>query len=174
MPSFQEYAAAAAQKRLREAIESRDPVALAAAIKGAEHAQKLTENSRERALEAKDAGNKAFQEKSYAKALKFYSEAIEHDPTDAVFFSNRSGAYASLLRHTEALADAEECVRLRPDWWKAYSRKGTAEFHLERLADSERSFVKGLGLLPDEPSLEQGLAQVRTKKAMMSGRRGRY
>lgn len=55
-----------------------------------------------------------------------FSLAIECDPTDAVFFSNRSACYASLDDYPNALADAQKAVALKPDWSKAYSRLGLA------------------------------------------------
>jgi len=117
--------------------------------------------TRKKALEAKEDGNKALKEKRLPQAIKYYTEAIELDPTDAAFFSNRSGAYVGLLKYDEALTDAKECVRLKPDWWKGYSRKATAEFHLKRLSDCESSYKKGLAIQPEEQSLKDGLAQVR-------------
>ena len=52
--------------------------------------------SRERALEHKAKGNEFFKNQEFAKAIEAFSEAIEEDPTDHVFFSNRSACYASL------------------------------------------------------------------------------
>ena len=40
--------------------------------------------------------------------------------------SNRSAAYASLRMWDKAIADGNECVRLRPDWAKGYCRLGAA------------------------------------------------
>jgi stress-induced-phosphoprotein 1 len=52
------------------------------------------------------------------------------NPNDHVYFSNRSGAYASLNQYEEALSDANKCVEIKPDWAKGYGRKGLAEFKL--------------------------------------------
>jgi len=121
---------------------------------------------RKQAVQAKDAGNAAFEAQSFAKAIQHYTEAITNDPTDAVFFSNRSGAYASLHQYAEALSDAEECVRLRPVWWKGYSRKGMALFKLDRLEESEATFTTGLTFAPDEQSMKDGLAQIKLALAV--------
>ena len=63
------------------------------------------------------------QAKNYKEAIKHFSEAIKHDPSDHVFFSNRSACYASLEEYDKALEDGKECVRLKPDWPKGYTRK---------------------------------------------------
>lgn len=47
-------------------------------------------------------------------------------------FGNRSAALHSLGKHEEALADAEEAIRLNPGWAKGYHRKGVALISLER------------------------------------------
>lgn len=119
---------------------------------------------RKQALEEKALGNTAFQDKKFEDALRHFTKAIELDATDHVFFSNRSGAYASLNRYAEALGDACTCVALKPDWWKGYSRKGNAEFHLGRLDEAEKTFREGLRIQPDEAALNEALAMVRAKK----------
>lgn len=121
---------------------------------------------RKQALEEKDKGNTAFQNKDFDVALKHFSKAIELDPSDHIFFSNRSGAYASLNRYAESLGDGCTCVALKPDWWKGYSRKGNAEFHLGRLDEAEKTFCEGLRLKPDEAALKDALAMVREKKGV--------
>jgi stress-induced-phosphoprotein 1 len=77
-----------------------------------------------------------------------------------VFFSNRSGAYAGLNRWTEALADGERAVQLKPDWGKAYSRKALALMNLKRLEEAEHAFIAGLKLEPTNESMLSGLSQL--------------
>ena len=43
---------------------------------------------------------------------------------------------------TKAIADAEECIRLKPDWEKGYFRKGNA---LETLKKTEEVRKKRIG-----------------------------
>jgi len=47
--------------------------------------------------------------------------------------SNRSAALLQLSKTAKALADAEECIRLRPDWDKGYFRKAAALEALGRM-----------------------------------------
>mmetsp|Transcript_4753 Transcript_4753/g.6065 ORF Transcript_4753/g.6065 Transcript_4753/m.6065 type:complete len:118 (-) Transcript_4753:94-447(-) len=103
---------------------------------------------KEKAAEAKAKGNTAFQAKSYEEAIKHFTEAIKHDPSDHVFFSNRSACYASLEKYDEALKDGTECVRLKPDWAKGYTRKGLAEFFLKKYDDAGWSCPSGRSFAP--------------------------
>lgn len=116
---------------------------------------------KEKAAEAKAKGNAAFQAKNYEEAIKHFTEAIGHDATDHVFFSNRSACCASLGKYEKAYEDGKECVRLKPDWPKGYTRKGLAEFFLGKYDDAAETYQAGLKLAPEDATLKEGL-----KKAM--------
>ena len=117
--------------------------------------------SREKALEFKALGNKEFSAGNFAEGIEHFTKAIEQDPTDHVFFSNRSACYASLSKFTEAYEDGKKCVELKPEWAKGYSRKGHAEFFLGKLAESKETYEAGLKLAPEDKALVEGLAKVR-------------
>ncbi|CDJ59270.1 hypothetical protein, conserved, partial [Eimeria maxima] len=121
----------------------------------------------EQAQEEKAKGNAAFQKGDFELAVKHFSKAIELSPSDAVLYSNRSGAYASLKNFEQALKDAETCVKLKPDWAKGYSRKGLAEFNLGRLREAEATYKKGLSIDPENASLKAALAEVQQSEASM-------
>ena len=40
---------------------------------------------------------------------------------------DRSACYSSMREYHKALDDAKECVKIKPDWARGYSRKGMAE-----------------------------------------------
>ena len=51
----------------------------------------------ERANKFMNAGIEAFKNKEYEKSIKLFTKAIEINPNDDhIFYSNRSGSYASL------------------------------------------------------------------------------
>lgn len=74
--------------------------------------------------ELKAKGNAALQAENFTEAVKFYSEAIEIDPSNHILYSNRSAAYAKTNEYASALKDAEKTIELKSDWPKGYSRKG--------------------------------------------------
>lgn len=121
------------------------------------------------ASEAKAKGNAAFQAKDFKEAIKHFTEAIKHDPTDHVFFSNRSACYASLEKYDKALEDGAECVRLKPDWAKGYTRKGLAEFFLKKYDDAAETYKAGLKLAPEDEALREGLKKAMDAKYEVPG-----
>lgn len=113
------------------------------------------------AAAAKARGNAAFAKGDFETGAREFSAAIDADPTDHVFWSNRSACYASLNRHAEALADANKCVEIKPDWAKGYSRQGTALHGLRRLEEAKAAYEKGLTYDAANAQLQESLAQVK-------------
>ncbi|KAM0874610.1 hypothetical protein ACQ4PT_037308 [Festuca glaucescens] len=93
-------------------------------------------------------GAKAVEQKDYASASKFYSEAIEVDPEDATLYSNRSLCHLRRGETDDALFDANACIRLQPDWPKGYYRKGAALMSLKEYKEACDAFLAGGKLDP--------------------------
>ncbi|KAE9351902.1 hypothetical protein PF008_g5723 [Phytophthora fragariae] len=99
-------------------------------------------------------GNRLLAAQQFQEAVEMYTRALELDPDNAVYYSNRSAAYLAMGdARGKALKDAEKCIELKPDWWKGYSRKGAAEHALLRLDAARATYNEGLKLEPDNASL---------------------
>ncbi|KAJ6827587.1 hsp70-Hsp90 organizing protein 2-like [Iris pallida] len=112
--------------------------------------------------EAKAKGNAAFSSGDFADAIRHFTDAIALAPSSHVLYSNRSAAYASLQRYSEALEDASRTVELSPGWAKGYSRLGAAYLGLDRPDDAVSAYEKGLSLDPTSEALRSGLADARS------------
>ncbi|QLQ78388.1 hypothetical protein HG537_0A06350 [Torulaspora globosa] len=113
------------------------------------------------AEEFKQLGNAAFVAKDYDKAVELFGKAIESsEQANHVLYSNRSACYSSLKRFKEALEDAEECVKISPDWAKGYNRVGAAQFGLGNLEDAEKAYKRALELDGSNKAAKDGLEQV--------------
>lgn len=112
----------------------------------------------------KEAGNKHLQAKQFDEAIQAYSEAIKINPNDHVFFSNRSAAYLSKGDAENALHDAEQCVKISPQWAKGYSRKGAALHSLRRYDEGEEAYREGLAIAPSDDGLKSGLNEIQKAK----------
>eukprot|EP00409_Alexandrium_fundyense_P002355 CAMPEP_0185903958 /NCGR_PEP_ID=MMETSP0196C-20130402/3248_1 /TAXON_ID=2932 /ORGANISM="Alexandrium fundyense, Strain CCMP1719" /LENGTH=100 /DNA_ID=CAMNT_0028623133 /DNA_START=90 /DNA_END=388 /DNA_ORIENTATION=+ len=97
----------------------------------------------EEAEEYKKRGNDAFKERKWDEAIKQYNKAIALDPTNAAYYSNRSGAWSSKSNHESALADANKCLSQDPQFVKGYARKGKALFDMDEWDQAEVAYKEG-------------------------------
>lgn len=68
--------------------------------------------------ELKTLGNECVKNNKYIEAVMHYTQAIKMDPNNYVLYSNRSFAFLKLDQHYLSLQDANETVRLQPQWAK--------------------------------------------------------
>lgn len=115
---------------------------------------------KEKAKEISARAKEAFSKKDFPTAIKEYTEAIACDPTDHIFFSNRSACYASLEQYEDALDDAKKCIELKPDFIRGYSRKGLAEFYLKKYPEAKETYEQGLKIDPNNEQLKEGLGRA--------------
>eukprot|EP00429_Kryptoperidinium_foliaceum_P020574 CAMPEP_0176049438 /NCGR_PEP_ID=MMETSP0120_2-20121206/24566_1 /TAXON_ID=160619 /ORGANISM="Kryptoperidinium foliaceum, Strain CCMP 1326" /LENGTH=771 /DNA_ID=CAMNT_0017382865 /DNA_START=101 /DNA_END=2416 /DNA_ORIENTATION=+ len=113
-----------------------------------------------RAQEHKTKGNEAFSAGNWLEAIEAFTQAIREDPSDHVFFSNRSAANLKLLRTADAVEDAQQCVRLSPEWAKGYSRLGAALWADRQLKEAIEAFDSGLKIEPDNEAMKTSREEV--------------
>ena len=125
----------------------------------------------EQADKYKSQGNAALQAGQYADAIELYSKAIGLEPSNAVYFSNRAAAYASLKRWQNALDDSHEVVTLKPDWVKGWIRRGSAFTGLGKHEEARKAYLKATQLEPNNTQVseylraaEKAVAESKEKK----------
>lgn len=80
------------------------------------------------ALEWKNRGNELFSQDDIDGALNAYSKAIELEPENAVYYSNRAAAYTFKRDFAKGVADAQKAIELNKVYPKAWIRLGIAEY----------------------------------------------
>jgi tetratricopeptide (TPR) repeat protein len=78
-------------------------------------------------------GNTAFAKGSHQVAVAHFTKALELNPSEHTYYSNRSAAYIALGKtdpsfYELAAQDGKKCVEMAPEWSKGYSRYGAALF----------------------------------------------
>ncbi|XP_073695553.1 stress-induced-phosphoprotein 1 [Garra rufa] len=119
----------------------------------------------EKASQLKDQGNKALSAGNVDEAVRCYTEALTLDPSNHVLFSNRSAAYAKKGDYDNALKDACQTIKIKPDWGKGYSRKAAALEFLGRLEDAKVTYQEGLRQEPSNQQLKEGLQNIEARQA---------
>lgn len=113
----------------------------------------VSPENKQKSLEAKLRGEEAFKKKDYLMAVDAYTQAIDLDPNNAIFLSNRSLCWIRLGQAEQALADAKACRALRPDWPKACYREGVALRLLQHFDEAANAFYEGVELDPENKEL---------------------
>lgn len=91
-----------------------------------------------RALEYKEKGNVCFQAGDYAGAEALYTKAINHDPTNPLFYTNRAMSLLHLTKppttahYEQVIADSKTSISLLPENMKAYYQLAQAQIALHQ------------------------------------------
>ena len=94
--------------------------------------------------EKKEEGNAALAAGDLPGAIALYTQAIQHDHSNHVYWSNRSAALLKQGNVKGAISDAEMCVEMNPGWGKGYARLGTAQFQNGEAREAEKTYKEGL------------------------------
>ena len=111
----------------------------------------------------KEQGNVAFKEKDFEKAVEIFSQAIKENPDDHTLWGNRSAAALKLGKSADALADAETCIDLKPDWARGWQRKAYALQALGRKEEALVAFEKGYDVDPTNTALIKEMSQLKVE-----------
>ena len=68
-----------------------------------------TMSAADQAAAFKAKGNEFFKAKDYTTAIEWYTKAVDADPQNRVYYSNRSAAHAALRNYEAAAKDGEMC-----------------------------------------------------------------
>ncbi|CAH0059126.1 unnamed protein product [Clonostachys solani] len=101
----------------------------------------LTQEQREEyAAKLKAAGNKAYGDKAYNKAIDLYTKAIICKP-DPVFYSNRAACHSALSEWDKVIEDTTAAINMDPEYVKAINRRATAYEHQKKYSEALLDFT---------------------------------
>jgi serine/threonine-protein phosphatase 5 len=98
-------------------------------------------------------------ERHFHKAEELYSKAIDLDPYNHIYWSNRAAAHIQLEEYGSAIADATRAIELDKAYAKAYYRRGDAQFALSHFKDAVTNFRCAAKLNPRDPMLRRKLQE---------------
>lgn len=121
--------------------------------------------------ELKRRGNAAFKVGSLREAETLYSRALEHLPTVAALWGNRSMTRLGMGKAEEAAGDAREAIKVDGAWPKGYYRLGQALFRLKQFEEAAQSFEKVLQLEPKNKPAQTEIAKCKVRRLCCGGNR---
>lgn len=105
----------------------------------------------------REKGNALFKEGKFPDAVKCYTESIRRGPKDPRVWSNRAACYTKLTALPEALKDAEKAIEIDPNFVKAYTRKGHAQFFMKEYEKAMATYQQGLDKDPNNEELKNAM-----------------
>lgn len=120
----------------------------------------------ELAAQARDRGNKLFQDGKFVDALTEYQEAVKRNPKDAKSFNNRATCYVKLMEFNLAMKEVDKALELEPNFTKALVRKGSIHHVLKEYHKAIEVLEKALKVDPNDESAKD---QLRKTKMAIAG-----
>ncbi|KAL4227976.1 Hsp90 cochaperone [Mactra antiquata] len=114
----------------------------------------------QQAEEIKEKGNACVKEGNYHESIVHYSHAIQLDPKNHVFYSNRSLSFLKLQQYYLALEDARKTIQLQPEWPKGYYRKGNVEYAAGHYRSALLSFGRAMLLDPNDSDVRAAVKKT--------------
>ncbi len=108
-------------------------------------------------------GNQFFKDNLLNEAITCYTRAIELDPTNAIYPSNRAMCLLKQEKYGAAEVDCSLSITLDPTYPKSYHRRATARAKLGKLDEARKDYEQLLKLEP-----QSKLAQVELNKLEQS------
>lgn len=115
----------------------------------------ITVEDQQKAEEFKVKGNNYFKDHDFELALEQYSKAIESNPLNAVYYSNRAFCHIKLENYGSAVEDASKAISIDNKFVKGYYRRGTAYFAMIKNRDALQDFSQVIRMNPKDPDAQK-------------------
>ncbi|XP_028778504.1 serine/threonine-protein phosphatase 5-like isoform X3 [Neltuma alba] len=125
-----------------------------------------TENSDvSKAEEFKILANEAFNARKYGQAIDLYTQAVELNSRNAVYWANRAFAHLRLEEYGSAIQDATKAIEVDPKYTKGYYRRGAAHLAMGKFKEALKDFQQVKKMCPNDPDATRKLKEC--EKAVM-------
>lgn len=147
--------------------ESEGSVPCAASSEGSDSSLSLTEapagsfdpEAEQKSNDIKVQANAFLTAGKYLEAIRLYSEALEHTPTNAIVLANRAQSFLKVENYGLAIVDADAAILADPTYAKGYYRRASANFALNKFKAARKDFRQVCKLKPKDRDARAKLAE---------------
>ncbi|ONK66914.1 uncharacterized protein A4U43_C06F13420 [Asparagus officinalis] len=119
-----------------------------------------TANSKfDRAEELKTSANEAFKANKFSQAIDLYTQAIELNSLNAVYWANRAFSHTKLEEYGSAIQDASKAIEIDPRYSKGYYRRGAAYLAMGKFKEALKDFQQVKRICPNDPDATKKLKE---------------
>ncbi|XP_022072501.2 uncharacterized protein si:dkey-33c12.4 [Acanthochromis polyacanthus] len=122
-----------------------------------------------RSIELANMGNRSAASGQFEMAVRYFTDAIKHNPKEFKLFGNRSLCFERLQQYENALRDADVALSMEPNWIKGLFRKGKALCGLKRYYEASLIYKEVLKLEKTSVEAAQELKRAQTLHLMEMG-----
>ncbi|KTF77007.1 hypothetical protein cypCar_00025748 [Cyprinus carpio] len=122
-----------------------------------------------RSVELAVIGNEYAASGHLEMAVKYFTDAIKHNPKEYKLFGNRSYCYEKMLQYEKALNDADIALSMNPKWIKGLYRKGKALVGLKRYYEARVTYNEVLKLDSTCKDAAEEMMRVQLMQLMVRG-----
>ncbi|TVU22765.1 hypothetical protein EJB05_32483 [Eragrostis curvula] len=130
----------------------------------------------QKAEDLKIQANDAFKANKFAQAIDLYSQAIELNSSNAVYWANRAFAHTKLEEYGSAVQDATKAIEVDPKYSKGYYRRGAAYLAMGKFKEALKDFQQVKRICPNDPDAtrklkecEKAVQKIRFEEAISVG-----
>lgn len=85
----------------------------------------------------KNQGNEFFKKNKFSEAINAYTKAIQIDPREPTYYTNRASAYIGLNNYEQALSDCKKALEINPNHPRGLTRAARCLVVLGRLDEAK-------------------------------------
>ena len=94
-------------------------------------------------------GNNCYNAEDYKEAIEYYTKAIELNPNNEDYYTDRADCYKKLEQYEEAISGYSKAIKLNPDSYSSYQMRGQCYQELKQYEEAINDFNKAIEINPD-------------------------
>lgn len=108
--------------------------------------ERMTPQNKPKSEEMRVQGNECYKKKDYKGAFTSYCDAIEMNPNEPTFYTNRAATYINAGFPLMAVGDCDRALASNPGLTKAYIRRGNSLVEAGKLVEALAEFEQAISL----------------------------